>query len=78
MRKMLRRCVDADVTFVPSDPMAHDAAAASDDESEIAWTLGHIIVHMTASSEESAALAAELARGVAYHGRSRTRRPGRP
>jgi hypothetical protein len=75
VRNMLRRCVDADVTFVPSDPMAHDAAAVSDDETEIAWTLGHIIVHMTASSEESAALAAELARGVAYHGRSRSETP---
>lgn len=75
VRKMLRRCVDADVVFVPSDPLAHDAAAASDAETGIAWTLGHIIVHMTASSEESAALAAELARGVTYHGRSRNEVP---
>ena len=35
------------------------------------WTLGHVIVHCTASAEESAAVAAELARGVEYHGRSR-------
>lgn len=35
------------------------------------WTLGHVIVHTTASAEESAAIAAELARGVAYHDRSR-------
>lgn len=28
------------------------------------WTLGHVIVHVTASSEEAAFLAAELARGV--------------
>lgn len=71
VQKMLRRCKDADVTFVPVDPAAHDAAAATDEEANIAWTLGHIIVHMTASSEESAALASELARGVEYHGRSR-------
>lgn len=75
VQKMLRRCVDADVTFVPVDPKAHDAAAASDADANIAWTLGHIIVHMTASSEESAALASELARGVEYHGRSRREVP---
>jgi hypothetical protein len=75
VKKMLRRCVDADVTFVPVDPMANDPAAASADEEGIAWTLGHIIVHMTASSEESAMLAAELARGVEYHGRSRSEVP---
>jgi hypothetical protein len=72
---MLRHCVDSDVTFVPVDPQANDPAAATDDETGIAWTLGHIIVHMTASSEESAALAAELARGVEFHGRSRSEVP---
>ncbi|HEY7340265.1 MAG TPA: DinB family protein [Ktedonobacterales bacterium] len=72
VKQMLRRCVDADVTFVPVDPKANDPAAATADEEGIAWTLGHIIVHMTASSEESAMLAAELARGVEYHGRSRS------
>ena len=70
--KMLRHCDDTDVTFVPVDPMANDPAAATAEEEGIAWTLGHIIVHMTASSEESAMLAAELARGVEYHGRSRS------
>jgi hypothetical protein len=68
--KMLRRCVDADVTFVPVDRQASDPAAAVEDQN-VAWTLGHIIVHMTASAEAAAALAAELARGVVYHGRSR-------
>src|SRR5215472_14941495 len=68
--KMLRRCVDSDVTFVPIDPQASDPAAAEEDQN-LAWTLGHIIVHMTATAEEAAALAAELARGVSYHGRSR-------
>jgi hypothetical protein len=42
-----------------------------DGEESIAWTLGHVIVHLTASMEESAALSAELARGVEFHGRSR-------
>ncbi|MGE5334343.1 MAG: DinB family protein [Nitrososphaerota archaeon] len=75
VRKMLRHCTDADVTFVPDDPLANDPAAATGEEVSIAWTLGHIIVHMTASSEESAALAAELARGVPFHGRSRSEVP---
>jgi hypothetical protein len=75
VKKMLNRCVDADVTFVPSDPLAKDLAAANAEEEGIAWTLGHIVVHMTASSEESAMLAAELARGVTYHGRSRSEVP---
>lgn len=59
------------MTFIPVDPQAHDSAATNAEEMGIAWTLGHIIAHMTAGAEESAALAAELARGVPFHGRSR-------
>jgi hypothetical protein len=70
--RLIANCTDADVVFKPSDPSAHDPFAASEDEINIAWTLGHIIVHVTASSEESAFLAAELARGVPHReGRSR-------
>jgi hypothetical protein len=75
VQKMLRRCSDVDITFVPVDPLANDLAAADDGDANIAWTLGHIIVHTTASSEESAFLAAEQARGVEYHGRSRSEVP---
>ena len=74
--KLLGGCIDEDVTFIPYDPHAHDEAA-SDDEKSIAWTLGHIIAHMTATSEEHTATAAELARGVEYHGRSRYEVPWR-
>ncbi len=74
-QRMLRRCVDDDVVFVPLDPHAVDPDAESGEEVNVAWTLGHVIVHMTASAEEAAALAAELARGVAYHGRSRREVP---
>ena len=66
---------DADVTFEPTDPEANDTFADNPDEVDIAWTLGHVIVHATASSEESAFLAAELARGVEPHGRSRYETP---
>src|SRR5260221_7934671 len=75
VQRLLRGCKDADVTFVPVDPLAHDSAATGEGEAAIAWTLGHIVVHMTATTEESAALAAELARGVPFHGRSRNEVP---
>jgi hypothetical protein len=67
----ISECEDFDVTFEPSDPEAHDPWASTPEEVNIAWTLGHVIVHITASSEESAALSAELARGVENRGRSR-------
>jgi hypothetical protein len=64
-------CADADVTFEPVDPEAYDPYAATPEELRMPWTLGHVIVHTTASSEEAAAIGAELARGVLHHGRSR-------
>ncbi len=69
-------CTDADVTFVPDDPQADDRFAAAEAERNMPWTLGHVIAHVTASAEESAYLAVELARGVAYRGgRSRSEVP---
>jgi hypothetical protein len=69
---LIAHCTDADVTFVPSDPLADDPYAASPELVDLAWTLGHVIVHTTASAEESAFLAAELARGAQVRpGRSR-------
>jgi hypothetical protein len=72
---LIAACADADVTFEPSDPAAFDDAAVTEAEVRLPWTLGHIVVHVTASGEESAALASELARGVAFHGRSRSEVP---
>ena len=69
---LITDCDDIDVTFVPDDPDANDTAAATEAEARTPWTLGHVVVHTTASAEESAFLAAELARGVPYHGRSRS------
>lgn len=68
-------CLDTDVTFLPQDPDAHDSYAAEEADVHLAWTLGHVIVHVTASAEEAAAVAAELARGVRFHGRSRSEVP---
>lgn len=62
---------DLDVTFVPEDPEANDTFAATPEEVHMPWTLGHVIVHWTASSEEAAALALTLARGLDVTGRSR-------
>jgi hypothetical protein len=73
--KLIADCTDADVVFVPSDPAANDTYAAPGTDVNLAWTLGHVIVHLTASSEESAFLGAEQARGVENHGRSRYETP---
>jgi hypothetical protein len=76
MLGMINQCEDFDVTFVPDDPEAYDPAAENEEDIDLAWTLGHVIVHTTASAEESAALAAELARGVPRRkGRSRSEIP---
>ncbi len=64
-------CRDEHVTFLPDDPHAYDPHAANPNDIYTPWTLGHVIVHTTASAEEAAFLAAELARGVPNHGRSR-------
>jgi DinB superfamily len=62
---------DQDVVFVPEDTEANDTYAARPEDVGLSWTLGHVIVHATASSEESAALALVLARGLPVVGRSR-------
>lgn len=69
--KLIHSCTDADVTFVPADPQADDPFAATPEEVNLPWTLGHVVVHVTASSEEAGSIAQELARGVEFHGRSR-------
>jgi hypothetical protein len=74
--RLIMNCSDADVIFEPMDDKADDPYAVNGEES-IAWNLGHVIVHLTASMEESAAIASELARGVPYHGRSRWEVPWR-
>ena len=61
---LIADCMDADVVFEPEDPLARDDAAETEEEVRMPWTLGHVIVHVTASSEEAAFLAAEQARGV--------------
>jgi DinB superfamily len=71
----IRDAVDDDVDFVPDDPEANDTFAAKPEDVGISWTLGHVVVHTTASAEESAALALTLARGLPVDGRSRSEVP---
>ncbi len=72
MLAIIREATDAMITFVPHDPGADDPWA---DESmrHVGWTLGHVVAHVTASSEESAATSAILARGIPYPAEPRLR-----
>jgi hypothetical protein len=54
---LIRDLSDAQAVFVASDPEA---------EGGIGWNAAHLIVHVTASSEESAAVSSILARGIDY------------
>ena len=54
---------DADIVFEPVDENANDPYAVAGEE-HIGWTIGHLIAHVTASSEEGAAFSSLLARGV--------------
>jgi len=67
---------DDDIVFDPEDPSADDPFAVEGEE-EIGWTMGHLIAHVTASSEEGAALSSLLARGVPASERPRYETPWR-
>src|SRR5215470_14239067 len=63
MRMIVADAIDADVSFEPEDPNANDLFGKPE-EVALPWSLGHVIVHTTASAEESAVLALTLARGL--------------
>ncbi len=67
---------DDDIVFDPEDPAAEDPFAVAGEE-EIGWNFGHLIAHVTASSEEGAALSSLLARGVPASERPRYETPWR-
>ena len=56
---------DDDIAFAPSDPDADDPYAKPGEE-HIGWSLGHLVVHTTATLEEGAAYSSILARGLPY------------
>ncbi len=72
---LIEDIADQDVVFTPIDPDADDPYAVDPDAGALAWTLGHVIVHCTASSEECCAQASNLARGVEVSGRMRYETP---
>lgn len=74
MLAIIADAVNEDIAFEPEDPYANDPFAKSE-EAARPWSLGHVIVHTTASSEEAAVLALTLARGLPVEARSRYETP---
>ncbi len=62
---LIENMSDDDIVFDPSDPDANDPHAVAGEE-EIGWGIGHLVAHVTASSEEWASYSSILARGVPY------------
>lgn len=56
---------DAQLAFIPDDPEADDSHAP-EDEQNIGWSVAHLVLHVTASVEESATFASLLARGITF------------
>ena len=54
---LVRNLSDAQAVAVAADPAA---------EGGMGWNVGHLIAHVTASSEEGAAVSSVLARGIDY------------
>jgi hypothetical protein len=63
--RFLKDLKDEDVTFIPHDPDAYDKYAPPGEE-HIGWSLAHLVVHVTATTEEGAAYSSILARGIVY------------
>ena len=57
MVTLIRDLSNAAIVFVAADPAA---------EGGIGWNVAHLIAHVTASSEENAAISSILARGIDY------------
>ncbi len=74
MLDLIVACADADVDFVALDPEATEGITNEHGET-LGWTLGHVIVHTTATAEAAAFAALELARGVPLKGVSRYETP---
>ena len=73
---LLAELEDEDIVFEPEDPDANDPYAVTGEEA-IGWSLGHLIAHVTASTEEGAAFSSLLARGIPATERPRYETPWR-
>lgn len=67
---IIKDMTDAQVTYLPYDPDANDPHAIPGEE-HIGWSLAHLVLHVTASTEEGAAFSSLLARGIPAGGRLR-------
>ena len=65
VRDIVEQADDAQVLHIPDDPDAFDPAALPGEE-RLGWSLAHLVLHVTASAEESAAISSILARGIVY------------
>lgn len=72
MLDIVRGLNDAQVVFMPHDPHADDPHAKPGEE-HIGWSVAHLVVHVTASSEEWATYSSVLARGIPYPAEPRLR-----
>jgi hypothetical protein len=72
MLGLTRDLTDAQAIFLPHDPEANDPYAKPGEEN-IGWSVAHLIVHVTASSEEWATYSSILARGMVYPAEPRLR-----
>lgn len=64
---------DAQLTFIPDDPLADDPIAPPEERYQ-GWNLAHLVAHVTATSEEWATYSGILARGIVYPREPRLRR----
>ncbi len=63
IQAIIKDASDAQIAYVPIDEAADDPYAVSGEET-IGWSLGHLVAHTTASTEEGVAFASLLARGI--------------
>jgi hypothetical protein len=77
MLALLADANDVAVVFAATEEPAHDPTLGEPLDQVLAGTIAHIVVHATASAEEYAVLAAELARGVLITVAHAVKCPGR-
>ena len=74
MLSSIAACTDEHASFVALDPAATEGTRNAAGEI-VGWTLGHVIVHTTATAEAGTFAALDLARGIALRGISRYETP---
>lgn len=65
MLDLLHGLTEAQVLYEPTDENADDPYAVNTEDRRIGWSIAHLVLHVTASLEESCSVGSMLARGVA-------------